>query len=45
MDCELEKSYFLVLHNSLHLLFEDNGNKQQQKEHQQVLDQLYGPEM
>ena len=31
-------------HNSLHLLFEDNGNKQQQKEHQHLLDQLYGAE-
>jgi hypothetical protein len=30
--------------NSQHMLFEDNGNKQQQLQHQQLLDQLYGPE-
>lgn len=28
--------------NSCHLLFEDNGNKQQQREHQSLLDHLYG---
>ena len=30
--------------NSKHLMFEDNGNKQQQLEHQRLLDQLYGSE-
>ena len=29
---------------SKHLMFEDNGNKQQQLEHQRLLDQLYGSE-